>query len=107
MTQVTQELVDELVSFVRAFVHEDTPPRKGRTWMQCARDILAKLPPPLDPDIEEARKMIVESYDCIDSAFGDGPARVRAIRDGEGKDFWEMQAVLAAIKLGRSLERGA
>jgi hypothetical protein len=67
--------------------------------------IVAELP---DEDIAEARRVIVETYGpAIDDRLGDGPARVRNIRDGKADDYWEMRAVVAGIKRGRELARSA
>lgn len=73
-----------------------------------AKELAELLPEPVDPDLLEARKVILESYGTPYSAdgklmYGDGPARVADIEKGAGDTYWETKAVVAAIKRGREL----
>jgi hypothetical protein len=63
VSQISPELVEELVSLVRAAAH---PWTSAYTVHQQAKAIAAKLPPPVNPDIEEARKLLIEISPRLD-----------------------------------------
>ena len=76
-----------------------------------ARYIAAHEQPPVDPDVLEARQLIADVYgrtrnDDGKIMIGDGPPRVEAIKTGRGDDYWEMRAVLAALKSRKHKEAG-
>jgi hypothetical protein len=58
--KIPEEMVEELVSFVRRMADEGEPSTRAEEYdlHQRCKALAAKLPPPVDPDIEEARKLL-------------------------------------------------
>lgn len=55
-------------------------------------------PDPPAAMVKLAREIVVASYGPHVFGSGEGPTRVRDIRDGKGNTYWEMRAVIAALQ---------
>lgn len=102
---IAPELVERMVAHFRAVVAKFPSPATQKTdpLLKEAREIVALLPKPIDPDLIEARLIVVRlalpgRYDGI-TGFAAGAG------DADEKPY--TRAVLAAIKRGRELAGGA
>ena len=101
MMDMSPELIDRMVKLVQSVANSDYGPCYEAQAIMSA----------LDHDVIEARAIIAATYGPTvhndgSKMLGDGPARVITISKCLGDEYWEMRAVVAAIKRGRELERG-
>ena len=85
------ELQAELVSFVRRLADWSRPASYTEDYAD-ARILAAKLPPPVDTDVDEARKIVATAWHCLPCELPENSETV--------------EVALNAIKRGRELERG-
>lgn len=85
---ISQELAQRMAAVIRAYTAGENSMPLGRTVYSEALSIVAELPAPIDPDMEEARILFIKHYP------GAGYERAGAK---------ELAAGLECIKRGREL----
>jgi len=104
MSEISQEVVERMVSLVRKMEPEGSHSRSytlRREDYVEAHAIAALLPEPVDPDLIEARRIALKN--AKDRGYFHTPACYLA---GDHDESDDVQIALAAIKRGRALERG-
>lgn len=98
--KTAQEMLDRLEGLARRIADARVP--IGNLILE-ARAMVAELPPPVDPDLIEAREMAAVRY----SQRGETQLALvaRPYRSGLNDEHWDVQTALAGIKRGRELER--
>lgn len=101
---INRELWERVEALVRGMANwpvGSTPPFR---WECEARAIVAMMPPAVDPDLLEARKIVAADMD--DGAGAIACGYPQSCLDGDYDDKPIMAVALAAIRKGRELERG-
>lgn len=100
--EIAPELVERMVYLLRRQVKKFAHEVNVTDAVKEAREIVALLTAPVDPDLIEARKLVAERYNLSTSSEA-----VEATLAGEDDDTRAVKNCLRAIKRGRELAGGA
>ncbi|RYG90141.1 MAG: hypothetical protein EON59_00745 [Alphaproteobacteria bacterium] len=99
--QIPAEVVERMVALVRRLARG--PNERGRFFVQNvedeARELIALLPEPVDPDLLEARELFIALEGGVDADRD----VIRDILQGKADCADEIRHLLAGIKRGREL----